>query len=350
MNRTAWRSPSNIALVKYWGKFGRQLPQNPSLSFTLSQSHTNTGIQWTELEQRSETVQLTFKFEGQSKPDFQLRLEKFINSIVDELPFILDFKLDIASDNSFPHSSGIASSASAMSALALCLMEQEYKLKNKSNFDHEFYQRASHFARLGSGSACRSIYANAALWGSHHRTPHSSNDYAIPYTHLHDAFKNYCDSILIVDKGQKSVSSSMGHQLMNKHPFATQRFQRAQNNLTELLEALQAGDEQSFIDIVEEEALGLHGLMMSCRPSFTLLKPNTLAIIEKLRRYRKATGLPISFTLDAGPNVHLLYPQRIKDQVLSFIEGNLIGYCQDRYAIHDHMGQGPTQIHAETQS
>ncbi len=342
MNSNAWRSPSNIALIKYWGKFGRQLPRNPSISFTLSQSHTNTKVAWTKLDKQQDAVQVDFLFEGSPNPAFQERIQRFLTSINDEMPFLRDFALHIESENSFPHSSGIASSASAMSALALCLVEKEYQIKGLE-IDTKFYQRASHIARLGSGSASRSLFAQAAVWGQH-ELEGSNNEFAIPYKQLHTNFQDYQDTILIVDKGRKSVSSSAGHALMNEHPYAQQRFERAAKNLTELLSALKEGDEQTFIEIVEEEALGLHALMMACRQSFTLLKPNTLAIIEKLRHYRKATGLPICFTLDAGPNVHILYPSRISKQIRGFIEGNLSNFCQNKYLIYDHMGTGPKKL------
>lgn len=122
-----WRSPSNIALVKYWGKHGIQLPRNSSISFTLSNAYSETSIEFTKKNTDNNKIEIDFLFEGKKNEAFQKRIEKFLNSIVSHFPFITSLNLQISSTNSFPHSTGIASSASAMSALALglCSIENE---------------------------------------------------------------------------------------------------------------------------------------------------------------------------------------------------------------------------------
>ena len=121
----AWRSPSNIALVKYWGKYGRQLPSNPSISFTLKNAHTNMRMKYS-----SGNGAVTLYFEGERNEQFEQRIKRYIKSINDIYPFLENVDLEIHSENSFPHSAGIASSASAMSALALCLCSIEKKVFN----------------------------------------------------------------------------------------------------------------------------------------------------------------------------------------------------------------------------
>ncbi len=110
------------------------------------------------------------------------------------------------------------------------------------------------------------------------------------------------------------------------------------------LEALRSGDLATFGKIVEDEAMTLHALMMCSNPSYTLLRPNTLSIIEKVRDYRTTTGHPVYFTLDAGPNVHLLYPGDIIHEVRAFIEDELKEYCEDGYVQQDWVGEGPEEI------
>lgn len=336
-----WQSPSNIALVKYWGKFGRQYPTNPSISFTLSKAVTTTSLEYAYKAAKDNTINLSFLFEGQSNPLFEQKMVKFLTSIIDIYPFLTQLNLTVNSSNSFPHSSGIASSASSMSALALCLCSLEKQLFGTLQNPKEFLQKASYLARLGSGSACRSVYPKIAMWGQTGVVADSTNDYAIPFgDSLHPIFTNYQDAILIVSKAEKAVSSRAGHALMNGNPYAPIRYQQANDNLATLLQVLKTGDLTKFIEIVEQEALTLHALMMTSTPSYLLMRPNTLAIIEKIRAFRNETNCPICFTLDAGPNVHVLYPASVKEQCEQFIKTTLVPLCEDEYWISDSMGNG----------
>ena len=97
-----------------------------------------------------------------------------------------------------------------------------------------------------------------------------------------DNFKNYQDTILLVDEGEKQVSSTVGHALMHNHPFAKQRFKQANSNISKISIALQNGDLSAFIANVESEALSLHAMMMTSNPYFILMKPNTLKIINEI--------------------------------------------------------------------
>ncbi|HAV30133.1 MAG TPA: diphosphomevalonate decarboxylase, partial [Saprospirales bacterium] len=148
-----WRSPSNIAIVKYWGKHGVQLPRNPSVSFTLDAAHTDTTVSFTEKSEKDGEVSIDFYFEGAPNEAFASKITAFLESLHVEFNFLLDYNLKIESSNSFPHSSGIASSASAMSALALCLCSIEKILTGWPTDGTDFLNKASHIARLGSGSA-----------------------------------------------------------------------------------------------------------------------------------------------------------------------------------------------------
>src|SRR5690606_37221529 len=107
------------------------------------------------------------------------------------------------------------------------------------------------------------------------------------------------------------------------------RFAQAHENLQELLEVLQSGDMEKFIAIVESEALTLHSMMMTSRPYYILMKPATLEIIGRIWEFRQRTGVPVCFTLDAGANVHVLYPQESAEKVLEFIKDELVAYCQN---------------------
>ncbi len=337
-----YNSPSNIALVKYWGKEAHQIPANPSISFTLNNCKTLTTLQF----EKKTTKGFSFEvfFEGIIKNEFMPKIVQFFERIEVYLPFLSRYHFKIETSNTFPHSSGIASSASGMSALALCLVQLEQRL-NPETTKAFFNKKASFLARLGSGSACRSIEGPLIVWGSHDNIIGSSDFLGIKYPYeVHPNFNNFCDTILLVDKGEKQVSSTVGHDLMHGHPFAEQRFAQAHTNIDALIKVFKTGDLSAFISIVEREALTLHAMMMSSDPYFTLMKPNTLEIINKIWSFRKKTGLHICFTLDAGANVHVLFPENEANEIRQFVKASLIMHCQNKHFIEDNLGQGAQPI------
>ena len=337
-----WSAPSNIALVKYWGKKENQIPANPSVSFTLNNCKTITKLAF-EKKSNNEDFSFDLLFEGQPKESFRPKIEKFLQRVAVYLPFLKDYHFTIDTQNTFPHSSGIASSASGMAALAMNFMSLE-RLLNPEMTDDYFYKKASFLARLGSGSACRSVKGNVVVWGEHNDFSESSNLYGVTFPYIiHDSFKNYQDTILLVDKGEKQVSSTVGHDLMHGHPFAQQRFAQAHDNLSKIKEALVNGDVATFIEVVESEALTLHAMMMTSMPYFILMKPNTLEIINRIWAFRQETKIPVCFTLDAGANVHVLYPENDSVKVLEFIKNELVAFCQNSQYICDVIGAGATK-------
>jgi len=341
--KVTWKAPSNIALVKYWGKRPVQIPANPSISFTLDTCATTTSVTF-EKKQKNDRFSFDLFFEGQPKEDFKPKIQTFLERIEMYVPFLREYHFTIETLNSFPHSSGIASSASGMAALSLCLMDIEKQLNPKMDASL-FFAKASYLARLGSGSACRSIKGDLVQWGAHKNIPNSSDLYGIEYPFkVTPVFKSYCDTILLVHKGQKQVSSTVGHQLMHGHPYAENRFEQAFSNLDKLKPILANGDLESFIKLVESEALTLHAMMMTSMPYFMLMKPDTLEIINKTWGYREATKIPVCFTLDAGANVHLLYPSSDKEKVQIFIKDELAEHCENGQYIHDQVGSGAIKI------
>ena len=208
-----------------------------------------------------------------------------------------------------------------------------------------FYETASYWARIGSGSACRSVYGGYNLWGKTPSIAKSSEEYAINVDEcIHPNFKSLNDTILIVEKGKKAVSSSQGHALLKEHPFAQLRYDIANQNTEKLLSILYSGDFDSFTRLVESEALMLHALMMTSPTPFILVKPNTLAIIEKIWDFRNQTQTELLFTLDAGANVHLISSDKHNEQVQQFVKNELIGYCQNGLYFCNTIGNGPFKI------
>jgi diphosphomevalonate decarboxylase len=339
-----WQSPSNIALVKYWGKYGIQLPANPSLSLSLN--HSVTIMEFTALPVQPRHGKLSaFYFENSLNAAFAERFGSFIQSLHPAFPFLADFDLIIRSQNTFPHSAGIASSASGFSALALCICSLQQLFLEIPLDKRQFLLSASRLARLGSGSACRSLYPGYSVWGNTPAFTGSSDEWAIAANNNIDSgFKDLGDAVLLVNTQAKAVSSSQGHALMQNHPYRQARVVQASSNLQLLANSLQKGDWDSFISITENEALSLHALMMSSSPGYMLMKPHTMKIIQRIRDYRQRTSTPICFTLDAGPNVHLLYCKKDKPAIMHFIETELSAFCENGRWIDDEAGNGPKRL------
>lgn len=328
--------PSNIALIKYWGKYDNQIPANPSISYTLNDCKTNTSIEFIANEPFSVQTFLS----GNEEVKFAEKIEKYFKNIEVYLPWILQGKYIIHTENTFPHSSGIASSASGFGAIAKCLMELDSIFRTESQESKIKIEKASFLARLGSGSACRSLYNGLVVWGKTDEVEGSSDLYAVKYPDedIHPIFKNFNDWVLLIHEGQKSVSSTVGHGLMKTNPYAERRFQEAHENFKILKEILKTGDMQGFIKLVEHEALTLHAMMMMSEPAFILMKTGTLEVINRIWEFRRITGLPLFFTLDAGANVHLLFPNDVeRDKITDFINQELLQFAQNRGVVKDFM-------------
>lgn len=327
--------PSNIALIKYWGKYDNQIPANPSISYTLNHCKTNTTIEFLADEPFSVQTFLA----GTEEVKFSEKIEKYFRNIEQYLPWILKGKYIITTENTFPHSSGIASSASGFGAIAKCLMKLD-EIFSGENSEEGFLRKASFLARLGSGSACRSLYNGLVVWGQSDEVEGSSDLFAIKYpdAEIHEVFKNFNDWVLLIHEGQKSVSSTVGHGLMKTNSYAERRFQEARENFIPMKKILKNGDLQSFIKLVEHEALTLHAMMMMSDPAFILMKAGTLEVINKIWNFRKETGLPLFFTLDAGANVHLLFPgDHSEEEIKEFIESELLQHAQKNGIVKDVM-------------
>lgn len=329
-------APSNIALVKYWGKKGEQLPANPSLSMTLGSCSTKAAVRFA-LSERETSAEPRLFFHGEPNADFLPKIETFIKRVRPLYPFV-DYlqELEIRTENSFPHSSGIASSASAFAALALAF-EEIHRSLNGEELD---LRRASNAARLGSGSACRSLQGGFNLWG---RLSEESGDdqCAVNLENVHPVFQGMRDAVAIVSSQEKSVGSSAGHSLMRDHPYSQARREQALANVRAALACLEEGDVWGLGEIVESEAMALHALMMTSNPSYMLMKPATLKILEMVKQFRDIQKAPVFFTLDAGPNPHILYLEKDREKVENILLQTIIGHCEKGRVIMDYRGEGP---------
>lgn len=326
---STWRSPANIAFVKYWGKKGHQLPANPSVSMSLSECTTTTKTRFTP----ADSLSVTLKLEGKSEEKFALKIHNYLLSLKSEILNIDKLQVEIETSNTFPHGTGIASSASGLSAFALTLTDY----LNHQKIEADFIKRASYLARLASGSACRSVYGGFSSWGESELA--ESSDLYATSLEVHPELMHLHDSVLVVSGKEKSVSSTAGHGRMGEHFFANARFAQAKHHFTKCVAALKAGDIEVVGEILEAEALALHAMMLTSPQVYNLLKPNSIAAMEAVWAFRRETKLPLYFTLDAGPNLHLIYPDQFKNKILTFINHELKALGEK--VIHDKIGEGP---------
>ena len=341
---SSYQCPSNIALVKYWGKKakGIQLPANASISFTLSDLHATTTVEAMPCDETLTEPAFMFQLNDLPQPSFEPKIKSFLKRIWENYTFLLNHRLFIKSSNNFPHGAGIASSAAGFGALSLCMVDLQNQfcgtaLNNPS-------REASRISRLGSGSACRSMFAEPGVWGKTYKVDDSCDEYAVPMKELHDSFNTWKDIVLIVDANEKAVSSTEGHKQLENNVYAESRHESAKMSMDKMVDALKKHNLPAFIHTVESEALQLHAMMMVSPMHYLLMEPNTLAIIKKIWDFREKTMLPLCFTLDAGSNVHLLYDGKEEDKIKNFVENELLPYCsQNRYFCSD-LGGKPQKL------
>lgn len=329
---TEWISPANIAFVKYWGKKGHQIPANPSLSMTLKDCVTQTKVAFTPSDSLSVELFLDHKKEDR----FGLKIQKYLETLATDMPWLNQLSMKVETQNTFPHGTGIASSASGLSAFALCLTDYIHTLAGIQD-ENLFYKRASFLSRLASGSACRSVYGNFTTWGES-KLPDTTDKYATPFE-VHKDLSRLKDIVMVVSGKEKAVSSRAGHDRMKEHPFAEARFQQAKNNFGFMVDAMKAGDMDAVGSILETEALSLHAMMMTSPNSYTLFLPNSLSGMDLVRQFRRDSKIPLYYTLDAGPNLHLIYPDAFESKVQAFVQNELAPFAEK--FIYDGVGEGP---------
>jgi diphosphomevalonate decarboxylase len=279
---------SNIAFIKYWGNLDddRRLPLNDSLSMNLSAAHTRTLVHF-EPERREDWVVL----------DGETRFGPARDRVVAHLDRIrwragLAMAAVVRSQNSFPMGTGIASSASGFAALTLAA-------SHAAGLDLPEAELSA-LARLGSGSACRSVPGGFVEW---HAGDTESSSYAetiAPVEHW-----DLRDLVAVVERAHKAVGSSDGHRAARTSPFLAARQADVRERLPRLRRALLDRDFASFGPALEAEALSLHAVALTSRPPLLYWSDHTMRLLHQVAAWR-AEGLPVYFTLDAGPNVHLL--------------------------------------------
>jgi len=293
-------SPANIAFIKYWGWQNRDkkkllIPTNDSISMNLSNCLTTTTVEFSPFFIK-DSVKIAYFQDKEAKNISETPLKKII-SHVDRLRKIkkIDYPVKIVSRNAFPANSGIASSASAFSALTLALSKAlglGWELDKK---------KLSTQTRLsGSGSACRSIVDGFAYWQKGH-----SSETSYAYQLQKENHWSLVDIVVIVSTKNKEKSSREGHGLATTSPYYKARLTELPERVEKVKQAILQKKFKKIGTLIEQEAISMHSICMTSNPPIFYFTPGTLEIIQALRAWRKE-GLFGYFTIDAGPNVHVI--------------------------------------------
>ncbi|MEE8567072.1 MAG: diphosphomevalonate decarboxylase [Anaerolineales bacterium] len=287
----------NIALIKYWGNRDHELrlPSNGSISLTLGGLETRTTVTFDEtLPSERLTV------DG-SQPNNSALVR--VSEHLDRIRHLAGIHTParVESRNNFPTGVGIASSASAFAALTLAgTAAADLSLNPKE---------LSRLARLGSGSACRSIFGGYVEWyvGETHADSHAEP--LAPPEHW-----DLIDLIAVISREHKGIGSTQGHTLADTSPLQSARVTDALRRLNICRDALLHRDFPTLASVVEQDSNLMHAVMFTSIPALIYWSPTTIEVMQAVTTWR-AEGLEVCYTIDAGPNVHCLCTKQYADQV-----------------------------------
>lgn len=289
-------APSNIAFTKYWGKKDEllRLPENGSISMSLSNLLTTTTVEFSDKYKGDEIIIDGIKEEGPSERVIEHldRVRKLANT---------DKKAKVISNNNFPSGTGLSSSASGFAALTvsacaaagLNLGELELSI----------------LARLGAGSACRSIPGGFVEWldGETSETSYAVSIFPASYWDI-------ADVVAIVSTGKKDVPTSAGHKTAQSSPFMKVRLISMKEKNKKVKKLIEQKKFSEFGELLEAEALELHAIMLTQKPALIYWTPGTLRIMKLIGHWRK-DGIQVYFTINTGQDIHLICEQQNIDKV-----------------------------------
>lgn len=286
-------APANIALIKYMGKKdeGINAADNPSLSYTL-----NNLLSTVKLQEISGDVDRWELLKIPGAAEFSLSAtgeKKFLNHLT-RLKNYFNYKgaFLVQSANNFPHSSGMASSASSFAALTRCATLALADLTHQA-LPGDLQQAL--WSREGSGSSCRSFFEPWVMWQGDDIYP-----VELPYEQL-------IHQVILINEAAKDVSSSEAHKRVKTSPHYSRRGERVTENLQELLKALKNQNWSKAYEITWREFMDMHELFATAQKPFSYITDESRAVLSSLQLFWERKGDGPIVTMDAGPNIHLLY-------------------------------------------
>jgi len=301
-------APANIAFIKYWGKADNalRLPLNASISMNLSNATTRTTVSFSPDFLRDELTILSDR-----QPTTFQHVRKFNVRVMAHLDRLrrkagVSWKARVVTQNSFPTGAGIASSASGFAALTVAAAAAlGLELSEKD---------LSILARLGSGSACRSIPDGFVMWqkGNSHESSFASSLYPASHWDLRDV-------VCVVEQEEKQVGSTAGMDTVRTSPFWGRRVRDIPDRIKEVKRALARKDIERLGTMIEEDCVSMHAVAMTQKPPMFYWNGTTVELIHAVRAWRKE-GLPVYFTIDAGSTVHLICEAKDEERVIQGAE------------------------------
>lgn len=287
----------NIAFIKYWGDIEPRLrlPANGSISMNLAGLNTRTTVTFDDALSSDELILNGAPAHGEA-------LERVI-LVLERLRLMAGMRryARVESVNNFPMGAGVASSASAFAALALAAS----KAAGLELDEREL----SRLARLGSGSACRSVPGGYVEW-----LPGTSDEDSYAYSFAPPEHWALADCIAVVSRAHKQVVSRQGHVLAATSPIQAARLADTPRRLSLCRNAILERDFEALAEVAELDSNLMHAVMLTSTPRLIYWQPATLALMQAVVEWRSA-GLPVFYTIDAGPNVHVICPAETAEQV-----------------------------------
>ncbi|MEK7634241.1 MAG: diphosphomevalonate decarboxylase [Patescibacteria group bacterium] len=291
-------APSNIAFIKYWGKKDEDLkiPENGSISMNLSNLITTTTVEF-DPRYKKDLITINNKSDEQEEN----RIIKHLNLIRKKANINLNAK--VISTNNFPDETGLSSSASGFAALTLAVAKAiGLNLKEKE---------LSILARQGSGSACRSIPDGFVEWLGGD-TSYAESLYPPEYWAI-------VDVVAIVSQEKKETSSTDGQKLTTTSPFFITRLNNINEKINRFKESLKTKNFTEFGQLVENEALELHAIMLTSTPSLIYWQPETIKMMKLIKKWRDE-GLEVYFTLNTGQDIHLIAEEKNTEMLVERLQ------------------------------
>ncbi len=281
-------SPANIAFIKFWGKADPKLniPFNDSFSMNLSGCLTTTGVEFDGGLKEDEVVINGESAAGERKQ----RVVEFLDLVRKKAG--ITTRAMVESENNFPEAAGIASSASAFSALAMA-GSRAAGLQLPTG-------ELTRLARRGSGSACRSVVDGFGYWRKG-----NSDETSFAVQMADEKYWDLVDIVTVVAEERKKASSTEGHAAAESSPYFKTRLANLPHRITEMKKAFKEKEFGRFGELVEEEAVDLHMMAMTSRPPIWYWNAGTVQVINNLREWR-SDGLLGFATMDAGASVHVI--------------------------------------------
>lgn len=294
-------APSNIAFIKYWGLKDEllRLPTNGSISMNLSNLLTTTTVEFSQNIKKDEII---------INNEISEKETKRVITHLDRIRLLAKIPLfaKVVSVNNFPTGTGLSSSASGFAALTtaataaagLQLSEKELSI----------------LARIGSGSACRSIPDGFVEW---HQGRTSESSYAVSL--YPSDYWDIVDIVAVVNVGPKDIPTSQGQKFAHSSPFFQKRLEFINKKISTIKKYLEEKNFASFGELIESEALELHAIMLTSKPSLIYWLPGTISVMKQVQKWRKE-GIQAYFTVNTGQDVHIICQKKDAEKVAILIQ------------------------------